>query len=174
MKKCFIGLLLIGLILSVSFGTLAKPGKFNGEPGKWKGGPGKYHQGQWNKERNDARFIIHRTAGAVGAAQRAAERGHRYFGLGRAVAHQQLAWDLYGQGQYRAAIYHSLLARRIAIDIISANRGRVDPEFACEDLELGYVHNAPQDNQLELQINSTKVGKDNDSVHFSFHLDISE
>lgn len=174
MKKLIVGVLLAGLVLAFSLGALAKPGHFKGESGKWKGESEKHQQGQWNKERNDAQYIIHRTAGAVGAAQRAAERGHRYSGLGRAIAHQQLAWDLYGQGEYRAAIYHSLLARRISVEIINANRFRVDPEFSCEAVELGYVHTAPKDNQLELQISSTKIGKDNDMVHFSLHLDISE
>lgn len=96
------------------------------------------------QQREDARYVLRRTARVLERAQRIARedrsrgRGHhyrgrhrrrrdrddiRYRGLGVAFAHQRRAEDLYDRGRYEAAIDHSLQSRAIALRIIDrANR----------------------------------------------------
>ena len=83
----------------------------------------------WERERrekvkDDARYIIHRTADVIYVAQRSANHRQYYKGLGQAVAHQQKARRLYLSGFYQDAIFHSLRARKIALEVIHGNKER--------------------------------------------------
>jgi hypothetical protein len=166
MKKWSIGLILVALVFTFSFSVYAKPGKFNDEK------IGKFHNGPHQQIREDARYIIHRSAMVLFAARRAAERGHRYFGLARAFAHQQKARELYEDGSYREAIFHSLRARDLAFQIIRENREKPGREFFRDDLEDRYTREAPRDNELDLRINLHNIGSDDEAVRFNFDIDI--
>ena len=107
-----------------------------------------------------ARSVLQRTAVVLLDAKRAAEHGHYITGLGRAVDHQQLARELYRNGSYQDAIYHSLLARRLAEQILARNGERLRPEYSCDTIELTYSHRSPRDIDLDLRLNPRKVSSD--------------
>lgn len=121
------------------------------------------------QERNDASYIIHRTADVVFVAQRATGRRHYYRGLSLAIAHQQKARRLYMAGFYQDAIFHSLRAREIAIVIIRENRENWSGSW--DDREERYRCNAPRDNDLDIKLNLIKIG-DKEAVRISVDLDL--
>lgn len=166
MKKLLIGLLLVALLVSCQISTFAKPGKFKDGPGKSYDAPG--HR----KVKKDAGYIIHRTALIIYDAQQAAKRRHYYYGLSRAIAHQQKARQLYKIESYRDAIYHSLRARDLAFQVIRENRERPRREFYRDELEISYSRTAPRNNELDIRINTIKIGKDDQVVNLHFELDI--
>lgn len=166
MKKLWIGLMLAVMVVGFSVGIYAKPGKGHDKPGKY------YYGESRNQSRNDARYIINRTSRVLSDAQRAADRRHRYFGLGRAVAHQQKARDLYRYGSYRDAIFHSLRARDLAFQVIEQNRERPHREFYRDDMEERYGRSAPRDRDLDVQLDVTKIGKDDAMVHLRLDFDL--
>lgn len=165
MKRWFIGFLLTALLFSCPFNTYAVRDKF-------KGGQGEFHNGSRYKGREDARYIIRRTARVLFIARRAAERRQHYFGLARAVAHQRIARQLYWDGAYREAIFHSLRARRIAIKVIRQNNERPSREFYWDRIEEDYTRSAPRDSELDMKIDLTKIGRDDEMVHLEINLDI--
>lgn len=120
------------------------------------------------KVKDDARFIIHRTADVIYVAQRSTDRGHYYKGLAQAVAHQQKARRLYMSGFYQDAIFHSLRARRIAIHVIEMNKEKWTGSW--DSREEWYIRFAPRDNDLDVKLNFT-IG-DRDAVRITIDLDL--
>jgi hypothetical protein len=179
MKRLFIGLLLVAFMVSCSFSIYAAPGKFNDGHGKSNDGPdkfndghGKFNGGPRHQMQEDARQIIHRTAMVLLEAQRAVKYKHFYFGLARSFAHQQKAQELYKAGSYQDAIFHSLRARELAIQVIRENRGRLRPEFYRDEMEQRYARGIPRDEELDRRLDRSKVGKDDDVIHLHFDFDL--
>lgn len=121
------------------------------------------------QERNDAGYIIHRTADVIYVAQRSTRRRQYYNGLSQAVAHQQKARQLYMRGFYRDAIFHSLRARRIAISVIQGNKEKWSGSW--EAREDRYRHESPRDNDLDVKLSLIKIG-DKEAVRISIDLDL--
>ena len=172
MKKWLIGLMFSVLVLACAFNVMAEPGKFHGG----NGGPNKFNNGhnQRNQERDDARYILHRTAMVVFDAQRILEhRNRRSFGFAQVIANQQKAKELFLNGFYRDAIFHSLRARELAFQIIKRNGERHRREFSRDEMEERYAHNSPRGEELDLRLNLGKLGKDDDVVHFKLDIDIN-
>jgi hypothetical protein len=173
-KKLLMGVTVATLILANSLSVLGAV-RMDRRPGGFHKGPEpRYHRPdpRERREREDANYVIRRTAQVILAAQRAAEYRHRYQGLSQAVAHQETARDRYREGRYRDAIYHSLRARDISFGIIEANRRRVDHGYRYDDRENYYVKSAPPRNTLDVQIDSGKYGKDQDAVRFKINLNL--
>ncbi len=174
MKKWYIGIMLALFVGTCSLSALAYRGPGPGpRPGHGPGpGPGPGPAFHERQAREDARFVIHRTALVLDDAQTAARRHRRYNGLGMAVAHQRRAQDLYRQGLYRDAIFHSLRARNIAFEVIQNNRERIRPEFRRDTLEDRYYHDSPRDNDLDLNMGMIKIDRDDAviSLHLNFDL----
>jgi hypothetical protein len=168
MKKWLAGIILAALLVTYSVCIYAKYDKFEGGSGRAYNAPGHY------RERDDAGYIIHRTATSLFKAQQAADRGHHYYGLGQAVAHQQKARELYWAGSYREAIYHSLRARDLAFTVMNENRERPRREYYRDDIEQDYGRSAPRAKDLDIRIDSVKVGKGDALVHLHFGLDINQ
>ena len=103
-----------------------------------------------------ARSVLQRTGMVLLSAKQAAEHRHYITGLGRAVDHQRLAQELYRNGSYQDAIYHSLLARRLAEQILAGNGERLRPEYSYDSIELTYTHRSPRDADLDCRINPKK------------------
>ncbi len=127
----------------------------------------------WERERrekvkDDARYIIHRTADVIYVAQRSANHRQYYKGLGQAVAHQQKARRLYLSGFYQDAIFHSLRARKIALEVIHGNKERWTGSWDAR--EDWYFRYSPRDNDLDVKLNFT-IG-DKDAVRISIDLDL--
>lgn len=123
--------------------------------------------------RHDARLVIQKTAVVLVEAQRAANHGHNYFGLGNAIAHQQVARELFTQNRYQDAMFHSFRARALAAKVIDANHGKVVREIRREEWEERYNREAPKDDELDLKIVDRKV-QDKDAVSFKIDLNIKE
>lgn len=164
MKKWLLGIIITCIIMSGSFCTAAPHhGRFGG-PGKFEGGP--------QRMREDASRIIHRTAEVLIEARRAVERRHRFIGLARAMANQRFARRLFFEGSYQEAIYHSLRARQIAVQIIRANHGRIRPEFFRDSSERHYARNIPRNEDLDQRVDYKDLEKDDDAVRIQIDLDV--
>jgi hypothetical protein len=174
MRKWITWLMLLTFLVTGSIGIYAKHYRYDDGP------PGRYYYGPpgpppQRSERRDAAYIIHRTATTISGAQVAAENGHQYDGLGLAIAHQRRARDLYWEGAYREAIYHSLRARDLAFHVMAINRERPHQEYYFDDLEDRYAQSAPESNKMDISISSVKVlGKGDALVRLHFGLDINQ
>lgn len=121
------------------------------------------------EQQEDARYIIHRTADVIYVAQRSTSRRHYYKGMSKAIAHQQKAQRLYRAGAYQEAIFHSLRARRIAIEIIQGNREKWNGSW--DTREDKYRKIAPRDADLDVRLDLIKIG-DKEAVRISIDLDL--
>jgi hypothetical protein len=169
LKKWLVGLIVLVLLASCSYSIYAAPRFGHGRDRDHGYGPG---PGPQNHIRDDARYIIHRTAAVIDDAQQAAERRHRYMGLAQAVANQQQARRLYMNGNYRDAIFHSLRARDIALQIIRNNGRRPRPEYFRDNMEERYVHDSPRGDDLDRRLDRQRMGKDDDAIHIRINLDL--
>ena len=70
----------------------------------------------------EAASVINRSAAIIRTAQRFAVEGEKYQGMGLSVGHQLYARQLYFQGDYPNAGFHSLRARELAGRVISLNK----------------------------------------------------
>lgn len=180
-KKWLIGLLVVVFTMTCSWSIYANPGSFHKGPplgpqhGPKEGPHDDFQNNRRDRElQDDSRYVIHRTAQVIFEAQRAAERGHRPFGLGRAVFAQQRARQLYMNGNYQDAIAFSMRARRIAIDVIQANHFRVRSEFFADRVESRYDHQGPSDAEVDRRMDDhrEKMGRDDDAVRIHIELDL--
>jgi hypothetical protein len=175
LKKWLVGLIVLVLLASCSYSIYAAPSfGHNRDRDREHGpgpGPGPVPAPQ-NKIRDDARYIIHRTAAVIDDAQQAAERRHRYMGLAQAVGNQQQARRLYMNGNYRDAIFHSLRARDIALQIIRDNGRRPRPDYFRDNMEERYAHDSPRGDDLDRRLDRQKMGKDDDAIHIRINLDL--
>lgn len=126
---------------------------------------------QRKKERDDARYVINRTASVISRAQRSTKIGHFYNGIARSIAHQNKARELYRAGRYRDAIFHSLRARKLAMNVIRGNRDNW-AGYSRDEREERYARMSPKDKDLDVLIDWSKVGKDNTVVHIQFNLSV--
>jgi hypothetical protein len=124
------------------------------------------------KERDDARYIINRTASVIVRAQRTARIHHYYAGFAQTVAHQNKARELFSAGRYRDAIFHSLRARKLAMAVIRGNRDNWSG-FGRDDREEFYVKIAPRDNDMDVQVDWRKVGKDDAVIRIQFNFNVN-
>lgn len=166
MRKLVIGCLFVVLTVTGSISIYAAPGRFHERYGK-------FHERRDYHERENCRYIIHRTAMTVFAAQRATQNSHRYGSFAQAITHQQKARELYFQGSYREAIFHSLRAREIAIRIIGENRGQIRREYFRDEMEERYTRDIPRDEELDRRLDKVNIGSDDEAVHLHFDIDIS-
>lgn len=175
MKKLLVGLMFTALVVTGSLGIVeAKHGKGYDDRDRHEGpGYSAWAPGHQKKVRNDAGYVIHRTAEVIYAAQGAANRGHHYYGLSQAVAHQQKARELYLDGFYQDAIFHSLRARDIAFQVIDRNRVRPPHDYEYDEMEASYHRSAPRASELDLKIDSIKIG-DKGAVRIHIGLDINQ
>jgi hypothetical protein len=127
---------------------------------------------RYAQEREDARYVINRTASVISRAQRSARNGHYYQGFSRAVAHQHKARELFQARRHREAIFHSLRARELAMHVIRGNRENW-PGYAWDDREQRYGHMAPSDRDLDIQVDWSKVGNDDAAVRIRFNLNVN-
>lgn len=123
------------------------------------------------KDRNHARHVIRRTAVVLVAAQKSANEGGVYVGLGRAVGHQMVARELFRQGHYLRAIHHSFRARALAINVLRRNQRAMIREAKYDRTELKYVKSAPKDDDLDVQIKLKEIN-DDESLKVKIDMDI--
>ncbi|MGE5550979.1 MAG: hypothetical protein ACM3ZC_10690 [Bacteroidota bacterium] len=111
-----------------------------------------------------ARHVIRRTAAVVMAAQKAARRGGKYFGLARTVGHQLYARKQYARGSYLDAIYHSLRARTLAVQVIKLNGAALVREAALDRTEKNYAAKMPAEKDLDQKLEGEDLGTDENAA----------
>lgn len=94
--------------------------------------------------------VLRRTAVVMLAAHADLKRSKVYTGdFARAVRHQRYAVFLWRRGFYVRSIHHSRRARMLAINVIQANKGTVQPGFKMDNEENSLSKNTPPDSQLD-------------------------
>lgn len=124
------------------------------------------------QERDDARYVINRTASVISRAQRNARMNHYYAGFARAIAHQNKARELFQNRRYQEAIFHSLRARKLAMQVIRGNREHWSG-YSRNDREERYIRMAPSDHDLDIRVDWQKVGNDDAAVRIQFNLNVN-
>lgn len=105
--------------------------------------------------------VLRRTAVVMLAAHADLKRGKVYTGdFARAVRHQRYAVFLWRRGFYARSIHHSRRARMLAINVIQANKGTVQPSYKMDKEEDSLSKNTPSDSQLDTDLkNDTEFSK---------------
>lgn len=105
--------------------------------------------------------VLRRTAVVMLAAHADLKRGKVYTGdFARAVRHQRYAVFLWRRGFYARSIHHSRRARMLAINVIQANKGTVQPSYKMDKEEDSLSKNTPPDSQLDTDLkNDTEFSK---------------
>lgn len=114
--------------------------------------------------------ILRTTTGIIRRAQYTARSGRMRHGLGRAIAHQRRARELYFEGWYERAIAHSIEARKIAGQLIRGNRGNFSDNNIYFDTKGVYYYRNNSEKDLELEIKINLVD-DNTALDLSFETD---
>ena len=107
----------------------------------------------------------------VSCAQQMSNIGHQYFQLAQAVGHQQKSLELYRNGMFRDAIFHSLRARNIAFQIINNNMTRIHQDFAQDRTEMFY-NDGPRDEELDRRLDRNRMYNDEDAGGMKLELDL--
>lgn len=175
MNKKYLGwaLLFVFCLTGIAF---AKPG---GPGGKWNPnpGPGPGNNGPGEKlsyygnlpAQTQAREVLMRTARYLEQAQNVSRRSYNRQGLGQAISHQRQAREYYRDGWFERAIAHSIRARKIAIQIIQKNRGRIDDRRPFDDYDERFFK-IYSDNDLDVSIRSNMMN-DDDALQIYIDLD---
>lgn len=101
---------------------------------------------------------LSKTAMVIKDAQGKVKAGRVYTGkLARAVNHQRFAVKLHRKGEYVSAIHHSRYARRLAVDAIKANRGKVAGSMETDDAVIKEA--SPPDAELDGAIPGAELDK---------------
>lgn len=167
MKKWFALLIVAAIMVTCTLSAFARNDKYYQESNKSNARPD-YH------ERDDSRYVTHRTAMLLMDAQRSADHRHYSSGLAQAIAHQQRAHELYMKGSYRDAIFFSLRARDLAIQIIQGNKEKPRREFFRDEREERYYQKSPRHEDLDARLDRKNKWRDEDVVHMKFDFDIKE
>lgn len=122
-------------------------------------------------ERNHARHVFRRTALVIVTAQKAAREGKQYVGLGKSIAHQRFARQLYKEGFYFRAVTHSLRARTIAIQVIRRNKAELIKEATLDKIENIYYQKMPPNEHLDRQV-AQNSDKDESAVDIDIEIEI--
>lgn len=163
MKKYLIWALLFAFCLTGIVSAKSKPNFGPGPkgPGPGHGGP-KLQQGSLPAQKQ-ARTVIMRTAKYLEEAQQVSKRSRHMRqnrqGLGQAISHQRRAREYYQDGWFERAIAHSIRARKIAIDIIQKNRGRIADQRPFDDYDDRFVR-IYSDKDLDVDIRAIIVDDD--------------
>jgi hypothetical protein len=100
--------------------------------------------------RDASKTLLDRTNMVLLAAQAELKAGQVYTGnLAKAIAHQRYATELWVQGNFTDAIYHSRRARILALSVINLNNGVVKADYDFNKEEQRYIRQTPHDEQLD-------------------------
>lgn len=107
--------------------------------------------------KSDTGNIINRSAAIITTAQRFAAEGKKYDGLGLSLGHQLYARQLYEQGEYSNAGFHSLQARSLAAHVIALNKSSIINEALYNRNEEKLVRSSPSGQELDRRLKGAKV-----------------
>lgn len=102
------------------------------------------------RERAQSRQVLRRTGVLIIAARDSIRIGHNTAGFGLAYSHQLYAKRQFKAGRYQRAMFHSLRARLLAVEVILANKKESRLYDAMYDrLEARYASQAPSEAELD-------------------------
>jgi len=103
------------------------------------------------KKRRSLRVLI-RTRLVIIYAQKAAKEGEKYDGLGRCLRHQRIARRLHFRKRYILSALHSLRSRKLAVEIIKNNKGKLIKEAGLTKEEEKLLKNSPGGEALDKEL----------------------
>ncbi len=107
--------------------------------------------------RSETGDLINRSAAIIRTAQRFAAEGEKYDGLGLSLGHQLYARQLYAQGDYSNAGFHSLRGRGLAARVIALNKSSIINEALYNRSEEKLVQSSPSGPELDRRLKGAKV-----------------
>ena len=122
--------------------------------------------------KSEAGNIINRSAAIIRTAQRFAAEGKKYDGLGLSLGHQLYARQLYAQGDYANAGFHSLRARGLAAQVISLNKSSIINEALYNRNEERLVRSSPSGQELDRRLRGAKVTVPSDQGAVNADVDL--
>lgn len=103
--------------------------------------------------KQDARNFINHTNNVIMKAKGAVEVGQVYTGdVVKAVHHQKYAREMFKQGKFNSAIFHSFRARQLAIAAIKANKAKVTDDMQVTPSEKPLLKDVPNDKNLDGEV----------------------
>ena len=124
--------------------------------------------------KGEAVSVINRSAAIIRTAQRFAVEGQKYDGLGLSLGHQLYARQLYGQGDYPSAGFHSLRARGLAARVITMNKSSIINEALYNRNEERLVRSSPSESELDRRLKGARVPipSDQEAAHTDADLEV--
>lgn len=124
--------------------------------------------------KGEAVSVINRSAAIIRTAQRFAVEGQKYNGLGLSLGHQLYARQLYGQGDYTNAGFHSLRARELAARVIALNKSSLINEALYNRNEERLVRSSPSGQELDRKLRGARVTvpDDQEAAHADVDLEV--
>lgn len=124
--------------------------------------------------KGEAMNVINRSAAIIRTAQRFAVEGGKYSGLGSSLGHQLYARQLYHQGDYQNAGFHSLRARELAAQVISLNKSSLINEALYNRNEERLVRSSPSGQELDRRLKGAgvTVPDDQEAAHADEDLEV--
>lgn len=107
--------------------------------------------------KGEAVSVINRSAAIIRTAQRFAVEGEKYHGLGLSLGHQLYARQLYFEGDYPNAGFHSLRARELAGRVISLNKSSIINEALFNRNEERLIRSSPSGTELDRRLKGREV-----------------
>ncbi len=103
--------------------------------------------------KEDARNFMNHSNNVIMKAKGAVEVGQVYTGdVVKAVHQQKFARELFKQGEYNKAIYHSYRARQLSFAAIRANKAKVSDDMQVTASEKPLLKDIPTDKVLDSQV----------------------
>jgi hypothetical protein len=103
--------------------------------------------------KQDARNFLNHSNNVIMKAKGAVEVGQMYTGdVVKAVHQQKFARELFKQGEYNKAIYHSYRARQLSLAAIRANKAKVTDDMQVTPSEKPLLKDIPTDKVLDSEV----------------------
>jgi hypothetical protein len=114
--------------------------------------------------KQDARNFLNHSNNVIMKAKGAVEVGQVYTGdVVKAVHHQKFARELFKQGEYNKAIYHSYRARQLAFAAIRANKAKVTDDMQVTPSEKPLLQGMPDNKTIDSSV-TVPAGAEDKSV----------
>jgi hypothetical protein len=103
--------------------------------------------------KQDARNFLNRSNGIIMKAKGAVEVGQVYTGdVVKAVHQQKFARELFKEGKFNKAIFHSYRARQLSFAAIKANKAKVTDDMQVTPGEKPLLKDIPNDKTLDSEV----------------------
>jgi hypothetical protein len=120
-----------------------------------------------------AKVVLTKTNRALGVAHMTVKRTKKFTGkLGKAVKHARFAKKQYMAGNYDKSAYHSLFARKLAIEIMKENGAKTGSDFVFSAEENTMLSSSPSEADLTSEANTDNATEIKDEELMNGGLDV--